>query len=66
MGDQTLACRQAKAGLFLFMLCWRACKDRCVCSSPDFLEEMHMHLENGFVIHSEMSNREGREQKMDR
>lgn len=35
-----------------------------VCSSPDFLEEMHMHLKNCFVIHSEMSNREGREQKM--
>lgn len=62
MEGQTLACRQAKEGIF--MLCWHACKDQCVCSSPDFLEEMHMHLEGCFVIHSEMSNREGREQKM--
>lgn len=64
MEGQTLACMQAKADIFLCMLHWHACKDQRMCSSPDFLEEMHMHLKNYFVIHSEMSNREGREQKM--
>lgn len=58
MEGWTLARMQAKADIFLCMLHQHACKDQCMCSSPDFLEEMHMHLQNCFVIHSEMSNRE--------